>query len=77
MAQPTRYSRGDLRVEGRMYGEADERMVRKMDKTTDGGQLVGGGRMGTTVDGQSNTDVLARMATPTGTVLFMMNTPAV
>jgi len=60
-----------------MYGEADEWMARKMDGTTDGGWIMGGEWIGTTVDGQSNADVLASMATPSGTVLFMMKTPAV
>jgi len=32
MADPTRYSRRDLWVEGRIYGEADERMARKMER---------------------------------------------
>jgi len=36
-----------------MYGEADEWMARKMDGTTDGGWMMGGGWIGTTVDGQS------------------------
>jgi len=40
-----------------MYGGADERMARKMDRTTYGRQMMGGVWMGTTVDGQSNTDV--------------------